>query len=479
MTNFVEVLKLCETAADSKKKVDKPKLAIRTALAKADGTAIRLLQEVMDPYRVFGVRKFDQPTKFANQDPSDIGFVFDTLNKLCDRELTGNAARAAVTEMLSKFTKETANYIERIIDKDPKAGFSAETVNKVLIAREAVGSLLGDTLDMSLKAVDKMLKVEGFRQFHHYDCYPDLIPSFEVQLADKCEDEEDFDNLVFPCQGDVKYDGERNVALVTDEVHYFSRSGKEAFHLPESIALELLKIRKHLGYDFILDGERFGKDFTETMNAKKAGNTVAKEGLHFRAFFLMPLEDWKNQKTSITMKEAREFLNNLLSELDCKKIILSEGKIIHNIEEMKVYCNYVIDVLKMEGLILKQLDDVYRWERNTAWMKIKRFYDVDLRVTGFYMGRPKSRLEYTVGGLILEGIDEKGKNIKTNCGSGFSDDLRDEILTNPEKFIGQTAVITYQEISQSSDLKGTDIYCLRFPTLNRFRDDKTVERIGE
>ena len=92
MTNFVEVLKLCETAADPKKKIDKPKLAIRTALAKADDMAIRLLREAMDSYRVFGVRKFDQPTQFAAQDPSDINFVFDTLNKLCDRELTGNAS---------------------------------------------------------------------------------------------------------------------------------------------------------------------------------------------------------------------------------------------------------------------------------------------------------------------------------------------------------------------------------------------------
>lgn len=469
MTNFVEVLKTCEQASGAGTKE-----TIQNALATLDPVGVRLLNECMNSYRVFGVRKYDPPTQYAGVD-ADPSFIFPILDALCDRELTGNAARSAVTRVLAQFTEDTANYIARIIDKDPRAGFSADTVNQVLLAR----GMPGDFND-NYKKVKKLLKVEGWNQFQSNPEFKNLIPTFEVQLADKCETEEDFEAIEFPCQGDVKYDGERNVAIVTlEEVHHFSRSGKEVFHLPESVDLELLEIRRYLGYDFALDGERFGKDFTATMNAKKGAkdgtNLEVREGLHFRAFFLMPLSDWKAQKTDITMEWARANLKQILDHLGCKKIILSEGKILNNRAEMHEYCDYVIDTLKMEGLILKRLKDVYRWERNLAWTKVKRFYDVDLRVTGWYPGRKKSRLENTVGGLTLEGIDEKGVKIRTNVGSGLTDELRDDILKNWSKYEGTTAVIKYQEMTQSADQKGTDLFSLRFGTLERFRDDKVVD----
>ena len=472
MSNFVEVLKACESASGAGTKE-----TIQNALATIDAIGLRLLNECMNSYRVFGVRKYDEPTEFAKTDP-DPSFIFPILDAMCARELTGNAARNAVTRILASFTQDTASYIARIFDKDPRAGFSVDTVNQVLLARGMTGNF-----NDNFKKVKKLLKVEGWNQFHANPEFKNLIPTFEVQLAEKCETEEDFEriaNEAFPCQGDVKYDGERNVAIVTHgEVHYFSRSGKEVFHLPESIDIELLQIHRHLNYDFVLDGERFGKDFTATMNAKKGAkdgtNLEVREGLHFRAFFLMPLSDWKAQKTNITMQQARAHLKEILDTLQCKKIILSEGKILNNITEMHEYCNHVIDDLKMEGLILKRLNDVYRWERNLAWTKVKRFYDVDLRVTGWYPGRPKSRLEHTVGGLTLEGVDEKGVKIRTNVGSGLSDEQRDDILKNWSKYEGKTAVIKYQEMTQSADQKGTDIFSLRFGTLERFRDDKVVE----
>lgn len=165
--NFVDVIKGCESAngAGSKK-------VIQSVLAKADVNARRLISEALNPYRVFNVKKFDMPSSSTKtmDEQQDFQQFFDLLDKLHDRELTGNAARDAITASLSEFNIHTQQYLARVLDTDLKAGFSAETFNKV---------------------------------------WPkEPIPVFDVMLADKCESVEDFEkNINFPCQGDYKYDG--------------------------------------------------------------------------------------------------------------------------------------------------------------------------------------------------------------------------------------------------------------------------------
>ncbi|WP_407306203.1 hypothetical protein [Acinetobacter sp.] len=435
--NFVDVLKECQDAngAGSKK-------VIQGALVKLDENGRRLMRYAMDPYKVFGVKKFDRPKHYADTD-GDLDRFFIACDALAAREITGDEARRTVTSILSDFTKETASFLERVLDKDPRAGFSADTFNKV---------------------------------------WPkDRIPTFEVMLADKCEDAEEFEQYItFPCQADFKYDGQRTIAIVKESqpVEYRARSGKESEHLNGLFDDELLAIRASIGYDFIMDGEAFASNFTETINAKKSGNDAAKGNMKLRAFFMMPLNEWIAQKTDITMKQNREVLADLLT--DTKKVILSEGRIVTDYKDMMEYCNHVIDVHNQEGLILKQLDAVYTWDRSMAWCKVKRFYPADARILGFYYGRPKSRLEKTIGGAIVAGWTEDKVFFVTAVGSGFrdkpSDDspmpLRHEILADLRSFVGKTAVLSFQEVSTS---KSKAIASLRFPTITDIRDDKIVE----
>jgi ATP-dependent DNA ligase len=232
-------------------------------------------------------------------------------------------------------------------------------------------------------------------------------------------------------------------------------------------------MRAAIGYDFVLDGESFASDFTETINAKKEGNQAAKDALRLRAFFLMPLTDWMNQKTTITMRQNRIELTKRIQLSACKRIEISKGREVKDYADMVAYCNEVIDTHKQEGLIIKNWEAVYQWDRTIDWCKVKRFYDVDARVTGWYPGRKKSRLEGTVGGLNIEGIDEKGNKFRCNVGSGFSDKDRDHIRDNWEMYDGSTIVITFQEMSMA---KGAEYFALRFPTVKQLlRDDKTVQ----
>lgn len=435
MSNFVEVIKECEAAGGAG-----TKNAIKDALIKADPIAQRLINEALNPFRVFGVRKYDMPSGGIRGMMAQVDYetFFSTLDKLVARELTGDAARSAVTAAIGLFPIFAHEYIARIFDKDLKAGFSADTFNKI-----------------------------------HKN---NPIATFEVMLAEKCEDTEDFEQYVkFPCQADFKYDGERTIAVVkADEITYFSRSGKEAVHCKGLFDADLYAWRKHLGYDFVLDGERCSdKGFTDTVNAKKSGNNEAKANLRFRAFFLMPLTDWSAQKTTITMKQNRDFLAALFSVGPAvEKIILTEGREVKDYADMMAYCNDAIDLpenaaRKIEGLILKDWDAVYQWDRTFAWTKVKRMYDVDCKVVATYKGRAKSRLENVMGGISVVGFLESGERVEANVGSGFNDE--DRVL---DDWVGKVVVIKYQEVSRS---KSKSVASLRFPIYMRCRDDKDVE----
>lgn len=438
IANFVKVLRVCQSATGAGKKA-----AIQAALALCDEHARALIWHALNPYITYGVRKWEKPTSFSKPGFAGVGSFLDLLQALSSRTLTGNDAQAAVTKTLALYTEEEAEFLELVIEKDLKAGFSEDTYNKVWAGKD--------------------------------DLYG-TIPTFEVMLADKCEEPEEFlARLTFPAQADFKYDGQRTICIVREgqPVEYRARSGKPMDHLVGTYDEDLANIRQNIGYDFVMDGESFASDFTETINAKKEGNQAAKDALRLRAFFLMPLTDWMNQSTNITMRQNREHLAYLIENVGCKRIEISAGREVKDYADMVAYCNEVIDVHKQEGLIIKRWDATYQWDRTIDWCKVKRFYDVDARVVGWYKGRKKSRLENTCGGITVEGRDEHGRPFRCNVGSGFTDEQRKHIAENfDEIYLGSTAVITYQEMSKA---KGSEIYALRFPTIKQLlRDDKVV-----
>jgi ATP-dependent DNA ligase len=438
VSNFFDVILACEQAEGAGTKA-----TIQAALATADATAQKLIRYAMDPFKVYGIRKYEMPKTGPRCMLEQVKYdeFFAILDKLAFGELTGDAGRAAATQAIGLFPLDAQQFVARIFDKDLRAGFSADTVNKI---------------------------------------FPNLVPTFKVMLADKCEDTEDFEKYVtFPCQADFKYDGERTIAIVTSHgVVYYSRSGKEATHVNGLFDEDLMNIRADVGYDYILDGERCSdKGFTDTVNAKKSGNDEAKANLRFRAFFMMPLTDWLAQSTKITMRQNRAALETIIYQNACKKIILSEGREVKDYSDMQTFCNEAIDkpenkARKIEGLILKNWESTYQWDRSFAWTKVKRFYDVDARIVGFYPGRAKTRLANTVGGVNCVAFLESGERVEFNVGSGFNDADRADMKANPKKWLDSVHVIKYQEVSRS---KSKQFASLRFCTYEHSRDDKIVE----
>ena len=415
---------------------------------------IKLVAECFNPYRVYGVRKYDWPQAFANTDPSYAQF-FELLELLATRFLTGNAARLAVTGTLSQYTERTAKALARVLNKDLDCGANRNTFEKI---------------------------------------YPDMnIPFYDVMLAKKIEERAEGKdaltakilkekyglNLVRGVLAESKYDGNRLTAMVEGgDVKYYARSGLPSDYCAGCFDDELRQIEQYFGCPMAIDGEVKAKTFQETCEAKGSGKKDAKANLRFFAFDIMPLSVWKSREAAKAGVQTyrSDLLEKTINTLGLQKIIKSKYKVCYSIEELRAFN---IEVLADgidedgtlnglgEGLILKNMDGLYEWDRSTNWFKWKPVIDLDLKIVGWEFG--KGRLSKTVGKLHLEGYDENGKHIVCKCGSGLNDKMRAYFLALGDKMIGMTVMIEAQEICLAQN---ATIYSARFPVFIRIRDDK-------
>lgn len=116
----------------------------------------------------------------------------------------------------------------------------------------------------------------------------------------------------------------------------------------------------------------------------------------------------------------------------------------------------------MEGIMINY-NTPYLCKRHSGILKAKRFYTMDLPIVGFEVG--DGRLSNTLGKIYVE-----YKGNKIGVGSGFSDELRSEIWSNKETYLGQIVEVKYKNISKD---KNTNLESLQFPVFVRFRNDKT------
>jgi len=155
---------------------------------KDDKMLREIIRLALDPFTQFYIRKIPKYTHNALRPVIDLGYAIDQLFELSARVVTGNAAIAHLTDILSKCEMEDAKVIERIIQKDLKCGVSISTANSVWTG------LIAD--------------------------YPVMLCSpFEQKLVDK---------IKFPAAVQLKMDGMRFNAIVREgKCEFRSRNGKE------------------------------------------------------------------------------------------------------------------------------------------------------------------------------------------------------------------------------------------------------------
>lgn len=395
----------------------------------------------LDPMVTFGVKKIPK-----HSGPDGQGLPWAAFRVLADnlaqRKLTGDAARDAI-ELCLKTAKQSEwnDWYMRILQKDLRAGFGENTINKVVGKKYAKYS----------------------------------IPIFSCQLA------HDSANHESKVSGkkliEVKLDGVRVITIVYPDgrVDQYSRNGKELVNFPH-VKEQFARTVTGVTEPVVFDGEIMSGTFQDLMKQIHRKSDAQAQDAVLNVFDILSLKDFEAGKSKRTQTERSAKL------LAWKDLWSDETPNIHVVgqvlvdldtpEGQKRYKEINAQAIAggYEGIMLKDPEAGYECKRSVAWLKLKPFIEVSLTVVGIEEGTGKN--VGRLGAFIVEGVDD-GKTIRTNVGSGLTDDQRTEFWKSKEDCVGMVAEVRADAITQNQD----GSYSLRFPRFLRFRGFEPGEKL--
>jgi DNA ligase-1 len=393
----------------------------------------------LDPMTTFGLKQIPEKT---DEDGPGLHYNNFSLIASCliTRDLTGNAARDAVAEIMKESTKEQWNdWYRRILIKDLRCGVSEKTVNKV---------------------VEK-----------NYASY--AIPIFGCQLA------HDSANHESKVQGqkliEVKLDGVRVISIVYPDgrVTMFSRNGKELVNFPhivEQIAAAFTDGEEAM----VLDGEIMSSSFQDLMKQVHRKDNVEAGDAILNLFDILPLADFEKGSWSRKQSHRTQMITNWVTKrqhlMPNVTVVAQELVDLDTEEGNKRFSEINAKAVAggYEGIMIKDPEAPYECKRTASWLKLKPFIEVSLTVVATEEGTGKNVGK--MGALVCEGVDD-GKAIRVNVGSGFTDEQRDEFWSC--RVDGQIVEVRADAVTQNQD--GT--YSLRFPRFKGFRGFEQGEKL--
>ena len=388
----------------------------------------------LDPLVTFGVKQVPESEK------NGVGLAWIDFKKganlLIEREKTGHAARDLIIELMNSSTNSQWNdWYRRILIKDLRCGVSEKTVNNV-------------AKRMDLK----------FR-----------VPVFSCMLA--------HDGAKHPkkikgnCLVEYKYDGVRVIAIVMKgKATLYSRNGK-IFHNFHHIEKALSKPEYN---DIVFDGEVMSDDFQALMKQVYRKSGAKTDDAYLALFDILPLSEFNQGKSKLTSIERKKELKKISKTFE-NVIKLVDYEII-NFDDKDGQDKFSImnkEALKkgFEGLMIKPNDNYYESKRSHAWLKIKPFIEVTLKIIDIQEGTGKHAGK--LGAFNVEGSDD-GKFFSLSVGSGLTDDEREKYWASKDKLLGRLIEIRADAITQS--IEGEN-FSLRFPRFKSFRGFEKNEKI--
>lgn len=353
--------------------------------------------------------------------------IFDLLEALSSRAITGNTALYEVICFINEF-HEYETEILLIIDKNLKTRTDVKLINKV---------------------------------------FPDLIPSFNVALANKYDDYEskiDFEKDRWFASH--KLDGCRCIAVPGNNGYrFFSRTGNEFFTLDK--VKEDLDV---LDWSVVFDGEicivdeNGNEDFQSVMKEiRKKDHTI--HNPRYKIFDILSPKAFESGKSNdILSKRLVELPNvNGLPTIDILEQIPVKSK--EHLTEMMAQATEK----GWEGLIIRK-DVPYVGKRSNDLLKVKKMFDAEYVVISTESGTFRKISKETgleVEEIMLSRVNIEHKGNIVGVGSGFSIEQREYYHSHPEEIIGKTICVQYFEETKNQDGN----ISLRFPVVKHIYEN--------
>ena len=277
---------------------------------------------------------------------------------------------------------------------------------------------------------------------------PGLIPTFEIQLGTSIEKCKLIDGTYISISH--KMNGTRCVFL---NGQMKSRQNKLYNGLDHIIA----DIQKLGLEDFFIDGELVYKneEGLSDSDAFQKGCSIAmskdndKSQLKLVVFDIFPKEEFLNLHTSKnTYKERRKDLDKLEESIIASGITnlsvverLYEGT---DHSQIWKWLDYADSDMGWEGIMIN-FDTPYECKRTKNLIKVKRFFEKDLRCTKVNIATT-GKYKGIMGSITCNYFDNT-----VDVGSGFTDEQREYYAKHQEEIVGKIVSIKYKEETQNKD----------------------------
>ena len=404
-------------------------------------------------FKTFGIKQV--PTQLQDNMQGTLGWQdFAALaEQLATRKLTGNAARTAVANAMNECSAHMWNgFYRRILLKDLKCKLTETVLNQEL-----------DTI------ATRDARASAY-----------VVPVFSCQLAKDAN--EHAKKLTGEKFLDIKLDGVRLLTVLDIEqgtVTQYTRNGLVNNKFT-NITDRLQLLLPHLAASMVLDGEVMSENFQKLMTQLNRKTAVDTADSQLHLFDIVPLVDFQASycATSQRQRHAQLLALEPLLAQHCGTCVQVVPKTLVDLDtaqgqqQFREFNNQAV-LAGFEGIMIKHPEAVYECKRRDHWLKIKPSITVDLEVVAVEPGKSESKHANTLGNLVCRGVDQD-RMIEVSVGSGFSDELRDEIWQNQHGVLGMIVEIKADAVTRSQD---GDTYSLRFPTFVRFRGNSAGEKI--
>lgn len=345
--------------------------------------------------------------------------LLELLKRLETRQVTGDAAKAAVKELFDRCTTLERKWFQRILLKDLRCGFGISTCTNAGVN----------------------------------------IPEFEVQLAKDAKKCKKLNEIIKKgVWVSKKFDGYRCLAVVEDGVAtLYSRNGVVYENFP-TIQQSLVNACAGRTDVVVFDGEIMSDNFQSMQQSAFASKRQTTVGdVKYHIFDWIPGVEWETQKFAMKAGERFKKLDEFFGQVTSPLLVKVDHEWSEDINHiLKLERDFL--ALGYEGAMVINDIAYYLGRKSNAMLKFKTMLSMDCKILEVCEGEGK--YQGTLGSLKLS--QENGKIC--SVGSGFSDEERDQIWRNPSAAIGRTAEIQYQNLSDDG--------VMRFPVMKRYRDDK-------
>ena len=393
---------------------------------------LKSLQYAYSPMKEYYIKDVDFLDVLGHSEKATrkIGDVFDLLDSLASRDISGNDAQMRVADMYYLLSPEDAVFFKRILTRDMRCGISSKTINKV---------------------------------------FPKLIYEHPYMRCSTLNDKT-IKKLKYPCFSQTKMDGLYvDVMVYSEHVVYRSRSGK-ILRLNEESRDRMLAEEYPM---MVLQGEALVLSEDDEYLPREEGNGYINSDdfdpsmVRIIVWDCVSINDFMNKESKVPYKQRLENLRggllaanpsfgiSAIKNVWCKNF----EHVVSEFQKSRAAGN--------EGTVIKNIDMPWKDGTSPNQLKVKVAVDCDLKIVGWNEGHGK--FKGMVGSIICEcadGIVEVGV-------SGFSDAFRKEATDKIQSWIddGKIMTVKYNDVIES-DLK-PGMKSLFLPRFVELREDKT------